>query len=306
MRQPSFRERFWAWWEGYEIKPPPPRPITTPSSGHDVRFEPERPFWETARVRLAQDLWGEGFITPGDAEYVSSMAKYFGLDPAMSVLDIGAGLGGATRTMSENFGVWVTGLESRPELVEAGMALSVKSGLAKRAPVVAFDPANLEGKPNSIDCIFSKDFMYSIKDKAEFLKSVEMLLKSRGQFLFTDYVIDRKKGRTSGVEEWIEKEPTAVHPWSVEDYREVLSQLHMDIRVVEDNTQTCKAIISKGWADFARRIEAAGDVEPDMATALLEEADLWARRMALFDAGELKVCRFHVLKRDTKRLLSSW
>ena len=87
------------------------------------------------------------------------MVQIFGLDPAMSVLDLGAGLGGAVRTMCEKLaldGVWVTGFEVDEILVEAGMGLSVKYGMGEKAPVHAFDPATFAHKQASVDCVFSK------------------------------------------------------------------------------------------------------------------------------------------------------
>ena len=48
------------------------------------------------------------------------------------------------RVMAESFGVWVTGLEAERELVKVGMALAEKAGLAKKAPVVIFDPDSFE------------------------------------------------------------------------------------------------------------------------------------------------------------------
>ncbi len=178
----SFRERFMAWWEGLEPTPsaegpPPPR---------NPRYEVPQQHWETARLRLIQEVWGEGFSSPGGAELILNMVKLFGLDPAMSVLDLGAGLGGGARTMADGFGVWVNGLEADAQLAEAGMAVSTKAGLAKRAPIQTFDPENLDGKPKSVDCVFSKEFLYRVKDKAGLLRTIESLLKSRGQILFTD------------------------------------------------------------------------------------------------------------------------
>src|SRR3546814_4837261 len=53
----------------------------------------------------------------------------------MSLLEIGAGLGAATRVMHRRFGVWPKSFEPDPALVEAAMSLSIAAGLGKKAPV---------------------------------------------------------------------------------------------------------------------------------------------------------------------------
>ncbi|HEY5598091.1 MAG TPA: methyltransferase domain-containing protein [Kiloniellales bacterium] len=299
----SFRERFMAWWDGYEL-PAVGKPVT-PRPTHDVRYEAQQQGWETARLRLVQDVWGEGFSSPGGAEHVLNMVKFFGLDPAMSVVDIGAGLGGATRTMCEGFGVWVNGYEADKDLAEAAMALSVKAGMAKRASIVPFDPDNFTHKQKSADCVFSKEFLYTVKDKKEFLRAIEMIMKSRGQFLFTDYVVAKPHLRSASLDSWMKGEPNGAHPWAVEDYQEVLAELHLDIRVVEDTTDSFHKMVTSGWAAFVNRARTAG-LSPDVHLALTDEVELWARRMHAIEAGDLKLCRIHVLKRDTDRLMADW
>lgn len=302
--RPSFTERFIAWWEGYELATGRPAPMGA-AAIHDVRYARASEHWETTRLQLAQQVWGEGFIGPGGEEQILSMIKLFGLDPAMSVLDLGAGLGAATRCMSDNFGVWVSGLDSDPQLVEAGMALSTKAGMAKKAPIQLFDPGNFDLKPNSVDCVFSKEFLFTVADKRVFLKAVENLLKSRGQLLFTDYMFGEGHKAGPTFDKWLKHEPRAPHPWSVNDYREALGELHLDIRVVEDNTDAFHKNVIAAWADYIRAIRSSG-VNDETAAALVDEVELWTRRMQLIENGDLRICRIHALKKDTKRLMSNW
>jgi len=305
--RPSFRARFKAWWEGREVEPllaPAHKPIST-KAAHKVRYEDERPHWETARLRLVQDVWGEGFVTPGGIDYTLHLVKAFGLDPAMTVLDLGAGLGGATRAMCESFGVWVSGLEADPQLAEAAMELSTKAGLAKRAAIAQFDPETFEMKPNSVDCVFSREFFYTVENKAEFLKAIEMAMKSRGQLLFTDCVLAQRGLHSQALEAWRAAEPRQPHPWSVSDYEEAFAALYMDIRVKEDVTQQFHQLVTGGWADYIQAHKSVG-LADDMARALVEEVEIWTRRLHAMEQGHLRVFRFHVLKRDTTSLMSDW
>ena len=302
----AFRERLKAWWEGTDLPiPAAPSPVAVAGPTHEVRYEADRQRWETARLRLVQDVWGEGFSSPGADDHIMSMIKFFALDPSMSVMDLGAGLGGATRTMCDGFGVWVNGYEADKDLAESAMALSVKAGLGKRASVALFDPEHFNPKAKSADCVFSKEYLYTVKDKKDFLKVIETAMKSRGQLLFTDYVLAKPHLRSKDLDNWIQNEPNGAHPWSVEDYRQALSELHLDIRVIQDTTDTFHKLVTNSWAAFVRHVQ-NGSFDPEMGPALVDEVELWARRMQAIESGDLKVCRMHVLKRDTDKLMSNW
>ncbi len=299
-----FWDRFKAWWNGHELTAAEIRKFAVPAT-HEVRYEGPNLEWETARLRLVQELWGEGFCDPGGMEHILNMIKFFGLDPSMSVLDLGAGLGGASRTMSEKFGVWVSGLEASKDLAEAGMALSVMAGMGKKAAISHFDPETFEHKAKSIDCIFSKEFLYTIADKPAFLKTVENVMKPRGQLLFTDYVLASSADRSVAYEKWLELEPVQPHVWSVQDYKEALTTLHLDIRVAEDITNQFHATVTQAWARYIKELQTRGSV-PEDAAVLVEEVELWARRVQAIESGNLQIFRIHALKRDTERLMSSW
>src|SRR5579863_5259195 len=63
------------------------------------------------RLTVLQWLHGPGFLIPGDATYVLEIVKPFHLSPAMTMLDLAAGLGGPARAIAEAFNTYVTGYE---------------------------------------------------------------------------------------------------------------------------------------------------------------------------------------------------
>ena len=303
----SLRDRFRAWWDGDEILEPlaEPVPAAEPEPKHEVHYEAPKQRWETTRVSLVQKVWGEGFASPGGRDHILTMIKLFALDPAMTVLDLGAGLGGATRTMCSKFGVWVTGFEVDEALAEAGMALSVKAGMGEKAPIKVFDPDKFQHKQKSVDCVFSKEFLFTVEDKAKFLTAIENLMKPKGQFLFTDFILAKPSLRSPTLQTWIEHEPLKPHPWALEDYQDALATVHLDIRVAEDVTKMFRAMVIKGWADYTQSTR-RGSIGEEAAPALVDEVELWSRRIQAIDSGDLKVCRVHAFKKDTERMMSDW
>ncbi len=71
----------------------------------------------------------------------------------------------------------------------------------------------------------------------------------------------------------------------------------LDTRVTEDITQVFRAMVIKGWADYTEKAE-PGSVGMESAPALVDEVELWTRRIQAIDSGDLKVYRIHALKKD--------
>lgn len=300
--------RLKAWWDGNELvlkarageAPPAPEPRKV------VGYrDPARP-WETPRVQMLQAIWGQGFWAPGGREYGQRLAKPFGLTPAMSLLDLGAGLGGPARACVEEFGVWVSGVERDPELAVAGKEISTLAGLAKKAEIAPYDPDQFEIPQRSFDCILAREILFTAADKPRLLRVIERGLKPHGQFVFTDYVLSGPGRETSPtVGAWMQHEPTTPHPWTMDDYTRCLNELKFDIRTAVDETAAFRDLILSGWADYTQAA-ASASLDPELARCLVEEVELWARRVAAIDAGDLRLYRVYALKTASERLLSDW
>jgi ubiquinone/menaquinone biosynthesis C-methylase UbiE len=311
--KPPFKQRFLAWWEGVDVddlapagevvKRLPQQKDTVRKVKIDKKPELE---WETPRVKLLQTIWGQGFSTPGDKDFCLWLAKPCGLNPTMTVAELGAGLGGFTRAMHEQFGLWITGFEQDPELARAAMEYSVMAGLAKKAPIASFDPEKMELKESSYDCIFSRDTLYAISDKNRLLQTVEKALKPRGQMLFTDFVRTSSPGEMRPTYmAWQGGEPASADPWTVQKYQTACSERRLDLRVSEDITKVVRSTVIKCLADLLDKAESLKS-DPRMTEPLTEHVALWTRRVAAFDSGDIGVFRFHVFKTGVDKMLSDW
>ncbi len=300
-----FWVRLKAWWEGYDlaIRQKQQIPVDMGELSQDaVRYEEDQRV--SKRVEIMQQLWGRGMSGPGDEEYILKLVKPFGLDPAFTVIDVGAGLGGATRLISEKFDIWITGLESDREVANAGMELSTMAGLAKRAPIHYFDMDRYEFRENSTDCVFSKESLYLVEDKDRLLKEIIHMIKPRGQLLFTDYVVAADADEKA-VFNWAEGEPKKPNPWTMRDYEIFLTEARLDIRIKEDITEQVYGVIASSWARFLSNLKGKS-VDKDTSEAINDAVDLWIRRTKAIDAGALRICRFHALKKEGEKMLSDW
>lgn len=307
-----WRMRLRAWWEGEEVAlPRTTNRATAGASKTDqgppsVTIPPLMP-WETEAIRIKEQVWGAGYYQPGGEDHVLGLAKPFGLNPSLTVMDFGAGLGGGTRALVNEFGVWVSGLEPTADLAKAGKELSIKAGLEKKADIVRYSPEGFEPKQGSIDCILSAESLYLIEDKVKLLKALEWCLKPRGQVSFTDFVrhddIQINDQRLQG----LGLAPTDQTFFaSGAEYIRWFRELNFDLRVNEDITDRYRKFIMDGWVEFTQ----AGGEKAAHAKVLqdevVKEVELWSRRVAAFDAGHLRVMRYYAIKLGGTKLMSNW
>jgi len=303
-----FRLRLKAWWEGYELQVhDKDRARRSRAAGAGDAAEETVAFerWDEAHREVLQGVWGEGYVLPGGVEQTLQLVKPFGLNPAMSLLHLGAGLGGPSRLVVKKFGVWVTGMERESALAKAGMVLSTKAGLEKKAPIVPYDPEHFEGKAKTFDCVFAQEAFFDVEDKPRLFDMLDQMLKDNGQIVFTDYVLAKPKASSPILQQWSLGEPRTPHPWTVEEYTRALTEKRLDIRITEDITANFQKTVTLAWADFMAR-NRGGMSDKRLAAALVEEVELWTRRVQALESGDLRVCRIYALKKSRGNLLSDW
>jgi SAM-dependent methyltransferase len=306
--KPSLRERLKAWWEGYELETPaaPPAEVGTAAAEladivdeeDDEPVEPPRPLaWTPQRIAAVQRVWGDGFCGPGGPRETLGLVEVLGLTAEMSMLDLGAGLGGPARTMAEKYGVWVTGMEREPELAEAGMELSTKAGMTRKVPIALYDPEALELPSAKYDCVFAKECLYVVGDKQRLLAEVRKSLKPRGQLLFTDYVLENTGAGSKALRDWIAGEPIQPTAWSLKQFMEALDEIGFHRAITPmDITDEFNARIVKGWetsADVIAKQIRSGRLDRGLIDALVSEAELWMYRSNVLTSGDVKLYRFY-------------
>ena len=251
--------------------------------------------WPEERIKIAEIIWGPGFIGPGGSEHVLKLVQPFGMNSSMNVLDLGAGLGGPARAVAEDSKAWLTGMENSDALAFAGMVRSTNAGMSKKAPITHADFETIELRPKFFDRVYSKEALFTVADKERLFKMVFEALKNEGQFVFTDYMVRERGAGSQAVKDWIAHEPVQPHPWSPDRTEAYLKRLGFDIRVVEDMTKGARRRIFKGWQKFIDTHE-PGSIPEELVPSLVDEAEHWARRVAALDSGNIRVYRIYALK----------
>ncbi len=250
-------------------------------------------FWSAERIKVVESVWGEEMHLPGDKDYIATLIKPFGLDQSMSALDLGAGLGGATRVINRSTGAWVTGFEADQVLQRAGLARSIKAGLERKAPIELLDWADLSFDKR-YDAVFSREVMYTVRDKESLISAIAKAMKPRGHFLFTDYVLKHSAKPATTVEDWRENEPIRPYPMTVAQASEFLENAKFDVRTVEDISEKHHAMVLGAWDRLTRTLQDMAH-DPEISALVIEEGELWQRRMAALESGDLRLYRFYAL-----------
>jgi len=313
--------RLKAWWEGYDtdeikkrLKDRQPDEFIEPEEEapkEAKNFDAENiDPWDEETIDIAQYIWGKGFCGPGGPDYVISLSKLLALSPEMSMLQIGAGLGGPARVLVERFGVWITGFETSGMLVEKGNKLSKMAGLERKVVLEQYDTENQEGFDRKFDRAISKEALFTIQDKASMISNIEDKLKPGGLFLMTEYVIgsDAVPARDR-YKEWMVGERSHPYPVLADDLVEMLKASRMQVRVSEDISRQYVEMINQAWAgadEVAAKL-AKRENGTAMIQTLMREAEFWTRRKKLLESGDLMLWRIVANKKSGgPSMMSDW
>jgi cyclopropane fatty-acyl-phospholipid synthase-like methyltransferase len=293
-----FRQRFKAWWEGYELEAPEVDEVPAEAEEDDGFMTPAAPVppLEEPLVKLLMAIWGEGNSKPGDGEYFLYLVKPFALNNTMSILDFGCGLGGGTRSVAKAFDVYVTGLDSDRMMANAGKMLSVRLGIDKKAAISHYDPKTNPLKAGAFDCIICVDRMHTIISKTDMLTSMVNALKTRGQVTITDIIL------ADGVSADDQRLATVLGDggsrsqfWSLSAYQKAFKELKFDLRINEDIGERYRKLVTEAWNVFTRNPEGQA-VSRQYPKLTMTEAEYWQRLLLAMDAGLLRIYRFYAIK----------
>jgi hypothetical protein len=120
------------------------------------------------------------------------------------------------------------------------------------------------------------------------------LLKPRGQFMITDYVIDPQARNSPLLRAWADREPVEPQLWTLEGALDAFAQCNLDLRVHEDITEVHRAHIVTAIRALTEHLEKV-HLDKDTKINVIDEVETWAHRVAALQSG-LKCYRFYALK----------
>jgi ubiquinone/menaquinone biosynthesis C-methylase UbiE len=145
--------------------------------GHQVEPDPAKPERPSHR-----DLWPFDQLNNRGIVATREHAERAGIQAGMYVLDIGCGLGGASRYLAVECSCRVAAIDLTANFVEAARILTARCGLAERIEFRQANALDLPFHDGTVDHVWSYAVTMNIADKEGLGREVARVLKSGGRF----------------------------------------------------------------------------------------------------------------------------
>ena len=164
-----------------------------------------------------------------------ALADAMGVDADTSVLDIGSGLGGPARTLAEEYGCSVTGIDLTPSFCAAAGELSRWTGLDDRTTFRVGDACALPFDDDTFDAAMSIHALMNIADKSAVFREARRVLKGGGAFATYD-VLQGEGGDVLFPVPWA-RDPSISYLATPGEMRELLAAAGFELLDEVDSTE---------------------------------------------------------------------
>jgi ubiquinone/menaquinone biosynthesis C-methylase UbiE len=210
------------------------------------------------------------FHIGGRAATEHAVAK-MALTPSMQVLDVGCGVGGASRYLASAIGCRVTGIDLTPEYIEAARELSRRTGLSDKITYRTASALAMPFADASFDAAITLHVAMNIKDRDGLYGEVARVLKPGAQFCIYDVM----KGAAEGLRypvPWAETAETS-HVTTPAETQALLERAGFAVEQVEDRRDFAIAFFRE------RLAQPAGGATPSALSLLMPNARVKSENM---------------------------
>ncbi len=233
--------------------------------------------WPQARIELAQSVWGENQLCPETAALMRSWTTVLGLDPAMNVIEIGAGLGGLSRYMHLQSGVYTLGFESDPALREAAETSASQWGLRRKTRFASFDAQNPEFKgvrPGTIDRALLHSTLPKVRNPLKLVAELAGIMRNGGQILIGEVFLKSGAINDPLLSAWQDAQTHRGVMATVDDFEAELENQGFEVHVNADMTPEYCSAISQAWTTYLAKIFGK-ETSVKSLSAALAESECW-------------------------------
>jgi len=121
-------------------------------------------------------------------EATVELAQHLGLDATKRVLDVGSGLGGASRYLAQEFGCRVTGLDLTEEYCRIAQMLTDRLGLGSHVVFRQGSALEMPFEDSSFDVVWTQHAAMNIADKSRLYTEISRVLRPGGSLALYDIV----------------------------------------------------------------------------------------------------------------------
>jgi len=175
-----------------------------------------------------------------------ALAKLAQITADMSILDVGAGIGGPARYLAAAYGCQVTGVDLSEPFVEAARYLAERTGQSKHVTFRTANALDLPFDDGGFDAVFLQHVSMNIADRARLYREIRRVLQSGGQFATFDVVLNG--GEPHYPLPWA-RTPDTCFLMTAAATRVAIEAAGFRTRVLQDDTE-----LAKTWAAEMRAL----------------------------------------------------
>jgi ubiquinone/menaquinone biosynthesis C-methylase UbiE len=175
----------------------------------------------------------------GGRKATLELARQLKLDKAMQVLDIGSGLGGASRCLAVEFGCQVTGIDLSDDYCRVASMLARRLSLESRVSYRRGNALDMPFEDSLFDVLWTQHASMNISDKAGLYTEMWRVLKPGGILAIYD-VLAGEGGPVHFPVPWA-RESGASFLISPQQLRQGLEESGFEILRWQDNTEKARA-----------------------------------------------------------------
>ena len=304
-RRRSLRERVTAWWRA-ALPAPVERAGSPPSAERRSKITavagptvdelpaPTAASRSATQTRVAELVWGKGYLAPGGAQRVVDLVKPLGLSPAVTLLELGAGPGGSSQAIAARFGSYVSAFAADSHHAEMAVQFAVAHDLDKKISVRSLDTAGLNLKPNYFQGAFIHDHIHLLQDKGKLLQEVARSIKPRGRVVISD-LFSAADALGPAAKAWTGNHVSPVHLCTGERLKADLKACGLDTSICEDESDAYLELALDAWGEFLRTPDAAS-LPAALHKPMLQGAECWNRLLAAIRSGDVRCLRIEAIK----------
>lgn len=171
------------------------------------------------------------------------LIKLSGFTPDMHILDVGCGIGGSTRRLSQETGCTATGIDLSDEYIDTAQRLTQLLNMQERVKFHACSALDLPFDDNAFDGIWSLQMNMNVEDKLAWLTETCRVLKPGGRAVFYEVCGSKNALRYFPVPWAQDSSMSFLLP--PESFRDAILAAGFEITVWHDKTELAK----KAFAD---------------------------------------------------------
>ena len=166
----------------------------------------------------------------------------------MHILDVGCGIGGSTRRLSNETGCHVTGIDLSDEYIDAAERLTQLLNMEDRVTFQACSALKLPFDDNSFDGVWSLQMNMNVEDKLTWLSETCRVLKPGGRAVLYE-VCGNKNTPLHFPVPWAQDESMSFLV-SPESFRKAITSAGLSIEVWNDKTELAQKAFANAKEPF--------------------------------------------------------